>query len=80
MDVGIKNRSTEIYDYTNLTCTNLMLKLKIQTNRLKNNHFLEFYSTREQHDNIKTPFSRKNFHFSAKKIDHNIYHVKILKT
>lgn len=80
MEADTKNQISNIYDYTNLTCTNLMLKLKIQTNRLKTNHFLEFYSTREQHDNIKKPFSRKNFKFSAKKIDHNMYHVKILKT
>jgi len=67
----------KIPDFTELTCTNLMVKLKIITKRMIQNEKLEFYSSREQFDNIKKPFSKNNFSLEGNKIDDNKYHVII---
>ncbi|MFX1312601.1 MAG: hypothetical protein ACFFHD_08325 [Promethearchaeota archaeon] len=70
---------TEIPDYTDLTCTNLMLKLKILLKSKESGKILEFYSNREQYDNIKKPFSKKSYWFNGEKIGDNKYHISILK-
>jgi TusA-related sulfurtransferase len=54
--------SKEIKDFTELTCTNLMIKLKILLNKLPNGNILSFYATREQVDNTCIPFSRQGYH------------------
>jgi len=70
---------TEIPDFTDLTCTNLMLKLKILLKRKKSGEILEFYSNREQYDNIRKPFSKKSYSFNGEKVEDNKYHISILK-
>jgi hypothetical protein len=52
----MKMANIEIFDFTSLTCTNLMIKLKILLKKLPKGEILNFYSTREQYDNIKKPF------------------------
>ncbi|MFW9988687.1 MAG: hypothetical protein ACFFC3_08535 [Candidatus Odinarchaeota archaeon] len=69
----------EIPDYTELTCTNLMLKLKILIKKIREGEIIEFYSNREQHDNIKKPFSKKLYSFNGEKVGVNKYHISILK-
>lgn len=69
----------EIPDYTDLTCTNLMLKLKIRLKKIQKGEIIEFYSNREQHDNIRKPFSKKLYSFNGKKVGDNKYHISILK-
>ena len=71
--------STETPDYSNLTCTNLMIKLKILLKKLQEGEELKFYSNREQFDNIKKPFSKKGYNFQGEKIENNKYLVAILK-
>lgn len=68
----------EIRDFTGLTCTNLMIKLKILLKKLKKGDDLIFYSNREQFDNIKKPFSKK-YNFEGKKIGDNKYIIEIGK-
>jgi len=68
----------DIPDYTSFTCTNLMIKLKILLKKLPKGEILKFYSTREQHDNIKKPFSKK-MHFNGEKVTNNKYLIKIMK-
>ena len=69
----------KIKDFTYLTCTNLMLKLKISLKKLRSGDMLHFYSTREQHDNIQKPFSKPPFSLSADIVDENKYYNKIKK-
>jgi len=69
----------EIPDYTELTCTNLMLKLKINLNKLDKGDVLEFYSNREQFDNIRKPFSKDEYRLTGDQVDDNKYHISILK-
>ena len=70
--------NNEIPNYTNLTCTNLMIKLKILLKKLPSGDIIRF-SNREQHDNIKKPFNKKPYHFQGEQIEDNQYLVKILK-
>ena len=72
-------KSSQIADFTGLTCTNLMIKLKILMNKLDSGNILNFYSTREQMDNIVQPFSKKPYKFLSEKIANNHYHISIIK-
>ncbi|TXT62276.1 MAG: hypothetical protein BAJALOKI3v1_630013 [Promethearchaeota archaeon] len=69
----------EIPNYVDLTCTNLMLKLKINLKKLGEGKVLEFYSNREQFDNIKKPFSKNGYQIEANQVDDNKYHIRIGK-
>ena len=73
------NDKSRINDFTNFTCTNLMLKLKILLKKLRTGDFLHFYSTREQHDNIQKPFSKPPFSLNVDKVENNKYYVRIEK-
>lgn len=48
-----------IQDFTDLTCTNLMLKLKILIKKLKPGESLEFFTTREGATNVVSTFQKK---------------------
>ena len=69
----------KIPDFTEFTCTNLMIKLKIITKRMTQPDQMEFYSTREQFENIKKPFSKNPYSLQGNKIEDNKYHVIIQK-
>jgi hypothetical protein len=69
----------KIHDYTELTCTNLMIRLKILLKKLPSGDKLNFYSTREQFDNIKKPFTKYPYSFQGKKIEENKYNISISK-
>lgn len=68
-----------IPDFSNLTCTNFMIKLKINLKKLSNKEIFEFFTNREQNDNIKNHFSKPPYVFDSKKIDNNIYYNAIKK-
>ncbi len=65
-------------DFTNLTCTNLMIKLKVLTKKLPPGEQLEFITTREGHDNVHKAF-RKNFDYTSREEEPNRWWVRILK-
>lgn len=69
----------DIPNYVDLTCTNLMLSLKISLKKINEGEVLEFYSNREQFDNIKKPFSKKGYKIEGNQVDHNKYYIKIIK-
>lgn len=71
---------SEIRDYTGLTCTNLMIKLKILTKRMQSGHTLDFLTTREGNENIEPIFSKNPYEYNVEKIEPNIYHAVIKKT
>ena len=68
-----------IPDYTEFTCTNLMVKLKIYTKKMGQSEKLEFFSTREQYENIRKPFSKNPYSLHGNKIEDNKYHIIIKK-
>jgi hypothetical protein len=68
-----------IHDFTDLTCTNLMIKLKILLNRLPDGDTVTFYATREQVDNTCSPFAGQGYRVSWNEAAENRYLVKIGK-
>ena len=53
---------TEPRDFTELTCTNLMIKLKILLSRQPAGESIRFFATREQVDNTCSQFASQNYH------------------
>jgi hypothetical protein len=71
--------AVEMNDFTELTCTNLMIKLKIMLNRLPPGDALAFFATREQVDNTCAPFSGNGFRVAWDQSAENRYMVRIGK-
>ncbi|MCQ8893609.1 MAG: hypothetical protein NQU46_03110 [Methanolinea sp.] len=71
--------TTNAKDFTELTCTNLMIKLKILLNKLPPGDAVAFYATREQVDNTCSPFSGQGYQVSWTATAENRYLVRIGK-
>lgn len=71
--------TTEPKDFTDLTCTNLMIKLKILLNRLAPGDALAFFATREQVDNTCSPFTGQGYQVSWDQEAENQFLVRIGK-
>ncbi|OPX75006.1 MAG: hypothetical protein A4E40_00871 [Methanoregulaceae archaeon PtaU1.Bin059] len=70
---------TEPMDFTELTCTNLMIKLKILLNKLPQGDRVAFFATREQVDNTCSPFSGQGYQVSWDQEAENRYLVRLGK-
>ncbi len=66
-------------DFTDLTCTNLMIKLKILLKKLAPGETLSFFATREQVDNTCAPFSSNGYQVVWDQEAENRYLVRIGK-
>jgi len=71
--------TTEARDFTDLTCTNLMITLKILLKRLPPGDSFAFLATREQVDNTCSPFSGQGYSVGWEQEDENRYRVRIGK-
>lgn len=76
---GEDMESTIPKDFTELTCTNLMIKLKILLKRLSPGDFLAFFATREQVDNTCSPFKGQGYQVTWNQASDNQYLVRIGK-
>jgi hypothetical protein len=70
---------TEVKDFTDLTCTNLMIRMKILLNKLHRGDSVSFFATREQVDNTCTLFSAKGYRVSWEEKSQNRYMVTMEK-
>lgn len=70
---------TEARDFTDLTCTNLMIKLKILLKRLPPGDSLTFVATREQVDNTCSPFAGQGYAVDCEQDTGNRYRVRMGK-
>lgn len=71
--------TNEPKDFTELTCTNLMIKLKILLSRLPPGDSVAFFATREQVDNTCSPFLGQGYQVSWDQAAENQYLVRIGK-
>lgn len=71
--------TNEPKDFTELTCTNLMIKLKILLSRLPPGDSVTFFATREQVDNTCSPFLGQGYQVSWNQAAENQYLVRIGK-
>lgn len=71
--------SPEVRDFTDLTCTNLMIRMKILLQSLTAEETLVFYATREQVDTTCSLMSVRGYRITWSKEDQNRYIVSITK-
>jgi hypothetical protein len=70
---------TGIPDFSNLTCTNLMIRLKILLKKAGPDASVECMVRRDQRDTIDVPFSHSGYEVKIRKVDNNRYRVSLKK-
>jgi hypothetical protein len=70
---------TVIPDFSNLTCTNLMIRLKILLKKAGPDASVECMVRRDQRDTIDVPFSHSGYEVKIRKVDNNRYRVSLKK-
>ncbi len=69
----------EIPDFSDLTCTNLMIRLKILLKKSGTDAVVECLVRRDQRDTIDVPFSHSGYEVKIRKLDANRYRVSLKK-
>ena len=69
----------EIPDFSKLTCTNLMIGLKMLLKKAPPHTTVEVIVRRDQRDTIDVPFSRTGYEVKIRKVDTNRYRVSLKK-
>lgn len=73
------HETDSIPDFSDLTCTNLMIRLKIILKKTPDGKALEFLVRRDQKDTIEEPFSRDGYTIMIRKVEANRFHVTLTK-
>jgi hypothetical protein len=68
-----------IRDFSDLTCTNLMIRLKILLKKTPPESAVEIIVRRDQRDTIEGPFSRSGYEMKIHKIDTNLFRIRLQK-
>jgi hypothetical protein len=68
-----------IPDFSDLTCTNLMIRLKMLLKNAPEGVPVECIVRRDQRDTIDVPFSRTGYEVKIRKVDTNRYRVSLNK-
>ena len=68
-----------IPDFSDLTCTNLMIRLKILLKKAPAGTPVVCYVRRDQKDTVEVPFSRSGYAVTIRKADTNRYRVSLIK-
>jgi hypothetical protein len=68
-----------IPDFSDLNCTNLMIRLKILLKKTQDDTALEFFVRRDQRDTIEEPFSRGGYTVTIRKVEANRFLVTLKK-
>nr|WP_321351137.1 hypothetical protein [uncultured Methanoregula sp.] len=66
-------------DFSDMTCTNLMIRLKILLKNSPPGTPVECIVRRDQRDTIEVPFSRSGYLVDIFKVDTNHYRVRLQK-
>jgi hypothetical protein len=69
----------EIPDFSNLTCTNLMIRLKMLLKKSGTDTPVECIVRRDQRDTIDVPFSHSGYDVKIRSLDTNRYRVSLKK-
>lgn len=75
----MKEEPLTIPDLSDLTCTNLMIRLKIMLKKSSPGSAIEFIIRRDQKETIEVPFSRTGYKVTINKIDNNRYRANLEK-
>jgi hypothetical protein len=66
-------------DYTDLSCTDLMIRIIMRLKTAPLNSVVECIVRRDQRDSIEKPFSRKGYHVEIETVGTNLYRVRLKK-
>lgn len=69
----------EIPDFSDLTCTNLMIKMKMLLKRAPAGTPVECFVRRNQKDSVETPFSKSGYDVKIHMDGTNRYRVSLTK-
>ena len=72
-------KQKDIPDFSDLTCTNLMIRLKMLLKNTPSDFVVEIIVRRDQRDTIEVPFSRTGYEVKIRKIDTNLFRVTLQK-
>ena len=72
-------KQKDIPDFSDLTCTNLMIRLKMLLKNTPPDSAVEIIVRRDQRDTIEVPFSRTGYEVKIRKIDNNLFRVSLQK-
>lgn len=75
----MKRDEEVIPDFSDLTCTNLMIRLKMLLKKTPEGTPLVCYVRRDQKDTVEVPFSRSGYDVEIHKADTNRYRVSLTK-
>lgn len=76
---GISGDSGTVLDFSDLTCTDLMIRIVMLLGKIPQEGVLECIVRRDQRDSIERPFSRKGYQVGVDPVGTNRYHVKLKK-
>jgi hypothetical protein len=68
-----------IPDFSDLTCTNLMIRLRMLLKKTPAGNPVVCYVRRDQKDTVEVPFSRSGYDVKVHKADTNRYRVSLVK-
>lgn len=66
-------------DYTSLTCTNLMIKMKVLTQKMETGQSLKFLTTKEGNANLSGAFNKPPYKYEAQQIEPNLFYATIIR-
>jgi len=75
----MKGEHKQIPDFSDLTCTNLMIRLRMLLKKAPEGIPVECYVRRDQRDTIEVPFARSGYCVEVHKADTNRYRVSLTK-
>ena len=75
----MSDTTSSIPDFSDLTCTNLMIRLKMLLKAAPEGTSVECIVRRDQRDTIDVPFSRTGYDVKIRKVDTNRYRVSLTK-
>jgi len=70
---------TNVQDLSGLTCTNLMIRLKVLLKKTPPGDTVECYVRRDQRDTIEVPFARSGYLVKVLPAGTNLYRVSLKK-
>ena len=79
MAISMTGKHTDIPDFSDLTCTNLMIRLKMLLKKTPPGVPVACYVRRGQRDTIEVPFARSGYEVKVQKADAHRYRVSLTK-
>nr|WP_320161857.1 hypothetical protein [uncultured Methanoregula sp.] len=73
------HEESPVPDFSDLTCTNLMIRLKMLLKNAAPGSPVECIVRRDQRDTIEVPFTRTGYDVKIRKVDTNLYRVRLQK-